>query len=390
MAEAGAPPAPGWAVLEREGVLARWGEWPDGPTGPAPSPSPFRVAGFDLNDTLVVSRRARPGYLLTAEDWDFFSPEVAPRLRALHEQGWLLAVFSNQGNIRRAFGGRRASAVREYVDAAVSAAGVPIHVFLATTQGPCRKPSAGMWGLLQDAAAALNGGVGLSAENSFYVGDALGEGGGRAEDLGFARAAGLRVSHPRDFFAAPAPGPGAPGEEKPPLPPRLVLVLVGLQGSGKTAFARELEGPGGAREWVRVSQDVLGSRGRCLEVTAQALGRGASVVVDRTNLDARQRAVWREAAAAAGADSHCLVFDHLSVETCAARVAARQDHEGGVEGARGRAICFQASARRGGYPPTEGFSRTRLLRGEAELAGEREYYRPGPSRGALPEPSRPV
>lgn len=360
--------APGWAVLETEGVLARWGEWGGRP--------PFRVAGFDLNDTLVASRLGRPGYRLTSADWRFLTPQVPRRLRELHAEGWLLAIFSNQGNIRRAYGGRRAAAVREYVDAALQEIGVPLHVFLATTPGPCRKPSAGMWGLLAEAAAPLGG----LAAGGFYVGDALGgpAAGGRAEDLGFARAAGLRVFHPRAFFAE-GPPPALEGGAKSPHPDAVVLVLVGLPGSGKTSFAQALAEPGGAREWARISQDLLGSRQKCLRALRAALGQGFSAVVDRTNLDPEQRAIWREAAAAAGASCHCLVFDHVSVETCEARVAARRGHEGGVEGEEGRAICRFAARRRRGAPALEGFVRLRALRGADELAAELEHYRRPPA-----------
>ena len=53
----------------------------------------------------------------------------------------------------------------------------------------------------------------------------------------------------------------------------LLLVLVGIPGSGKSTFVQELlsGSPAGA-EWSRVSQDVLGSRGRCVRAAQVGLG----------------------------------------------------------------------------------------------------------------------
>ena len=56
----------------------------------------------------------------------------------------------------------------------------------------------------------------------------------------------------------------------------LLLVLVGIPGSGKSTFVQELlsGSPTGAgcAEWSRVSQDVLGSRGRCVRAAQVGLG----------------------------------------------------------------------------------------------------------------------
>eukprot|EP00897_Mesotaenium_endlicherianum_P005727 jgi/Mesen1/5182/ME000257S04452 len=80
----------------------------------------------------------------------------------------------------------------------------------------------------------------------------------------------------------------------------LVLVLGGPPGSGKSTFATELTQKG-ARPWVRVCQDIAskgkrGTREQCLRQMRAALASGSSVIVDRCNMNAEQRADFVELA----------------------------------------------------------------------------------------------
>jgi adenylate kinase family enzyme len=74
--------------------------------------------------------------------------------------------------------------------------------------------------------------------------------------------------------------------------PQILLVLVGLPGSGKTTFAeallRDTMPIGGKRRWIRASQDDAPSRRRqeCEAVTRNGLREGYNVIVDRVGFDA--------------------------------------------------------------------------------------------------------
>ena len=76
---------------------------------------------------------------------------------------------------------------------------------------------------------------------------------------------------------------------------QVCLILVGVQGSGKSTFSAVLA-ERSALQWVRINQDSIAGTGRrgtrelCLEAAQEALQQGKSVIIDRTNLNQARRA----------------------------------------------------------------------------------------------------
>ena len=74
------------------------------------------------------------------------------------------------------------------------------------------------------------------------------------------------------------------------------VLLVGIQGSGKTTFCKERF----FETHVRISRDMLGTRARQNVLLSACLAAGASFVVDDTNATRARRAEVIPAAKAAG------------------------------------------------------------------------------------------
>jgi atypical dual specificity phosphatase len=100
-----------------------------------------------------------------------------------------------------------------------------------------------------------------------------------------------------------------------------VVVLVGLPASGKSHYAKIL-----AREGYKIiNQDEIGTRGACMARAKAFLKDGQSVVIDRCNVDRKQRHYWVQLAKECKAKLECVLFEpHLDI--CAQNAEARVNH----------------------------------------------------------------
>ena len=120
---------------------------------------------------------------------------------------------------------------------------------------------------------------------------------------------------------------------------QLLLVLVGIPGSGKSTFASSLlssplllkSAAAATRPWRRVSQDVLGSRGKCIRAATRALSAGEHVLIDRCNFDREQRAHWLGLQAEQPPSHRVAVYLPVPPAEARRRVLTRGAHEGGVD-----------------------------------------------------------
>lgn len=335
-----------------------------------------KAAAFDVDGTLLVWRIA--GWPSQFQHYELWSTTIISKLQALHDQeGYKLVLFSNQGAIRSAHTGKKATFIKALFEWLAQTINRPVHIVLSTDKKlGYHKPNAGMWEICEK---HCNSGIPFEIEKSFFVGDSVAVEGDPqggvdeqfAQNVGKLKGSILKFYPPTDYF-----GPSDSEKRKrqgiladydaPPtralearkallsgyLEGPILLILTGVQGSGKSTFCQQLvlgtekdsgESEGGSA-WVHLSQDTInkgkpGKREMVEAKTREALLDGCSVVVDRTHLDPAQRKYFVDIAKELKVPVHVLVFQ-TSKDIIAKRVRERTNHPGGVEGDKGVRVAL--------------------------------------------------
>ncbi|KAJ3151556.1 hypothetical protein HDU89_001999 [Geranomyces variabilis] len=318
------------------------------------------IAAFDFDGTLSTVK-GKHVHAKDANDWQFVHKTIPERFAALHDAGYRIVIFSNQRGIldgkktekrKISFTGRVENLLLAIEDAGVK---IPILIFGAAGDDWCRKPRPGMWELFEqhynrEEETTVDGKVipgavcTVDRAKSFYVGDAAGRSAGHKPgakkdfadtDHKLALNVGCPFYTPESFFHradVPPPPPADshavhashapkdpsfdpvaflaerraaaatvdPTQTRPYIPdnvacPELILI-VGSPASGKSTFAKRyfVNSP---HAYVRVNQDELKTREKCLRMTEESLRAGKSVIVDNTNPDPDTRKKYVDIAA---------------------------------------------------------------------------------------------
>ncbi|RMZ90267.1 hypothetical protein DV736_g2499, partial [Chaetothyriales sp. CBS 134916] len=321
-----------WRVVGNSLIIGRAGAQVTLPQGCA---TPVKIAAFDLDDTIISP--AGNKWARGAESWKWWHPSVPGRLRSLHDQGYLVTIFSNQGNISLKDDPKKLQKntasftnLKAQLASILCQLDLPISFYGATAQDRYRKPRTGMWDeLLEDYDLQSEGVVDMS--QSFYVGDAAGrEKSGKrrkdhaTSDRDLAANIGIDFKTPEEFFLDAQVEPYEHAfEPKQWLKtenvsvnghaPLLFLkkhkqelvIACGSPGSGKSTYFWHVLEPQGFK---RVNQDILKSRDRCLRVARDFLAAGDSLAVDNTNADVETRKYWVTLAREFGIPIRCIRF----------------------------------------------------------------------------------
>ena len=339
-----------------------------------------KAAAFDVDGTLLVWRIA--GWPSQLEHYELWNASLVRKLRKLHdEEDMKLVLFSNQGAIRSAFTGKKATHVKALFEWIAATIDRPVHIVLSTNKKlGYHKPNPGMWEICE---RHCNRGEPLDVTQSFFVGDSVGDDdpqGGVdskfAQNVGQAKGTGkvLKFYTPEEYFGPSdssrrktagllagyeVPPPGALKARKQllggygPTGP-IMLLLSGVQGSGKSTFCEKVCAPengdtSSSKSWVHYSQDTInkgkpGKREAVEEKVREAVLGGQSVIVDRTHLDPTQRKHFVDIAKELEVPVHILVLQP-SKDLIAKRVRERTNHPGRVEGEQGARLALSSLAK---------------------------------------------
>jgi bifunctional polynucleotide phosphatase/kinase len=255
-----------------------------------------KVAAFDIDDTLIKVKSTSRHYPLNSDDWRLFDESVPAKLKELHDQGFCLVFISNQSGMST---GKVVKAEwSEKLDKVNAIINLPVKVFAACAKDKFRKPEIGLWQLI-----CSNIKEPVSNE-SFYCGDACGRPTDHSAcDHKFAINAKIKYFLPENIFLKQDVKPPKIDYPFDPINPdysknkspefvpkdKEMVIMIGYPGSGKSTYANTQIVPHG---YVRINNDTLKTKKKCLSECDKALKRGDPVVIDNTNAAKTTRAEY--------------------------------------------------------------------------------------------------
>ncbi|KAL3908193.1 MAG: hypothetical protein SGILL_008574, partial [Bacillariaceae sp.] len=353
-----------------------------------------KVAALDMDGTLLKWISESPGFWPSRlEHYELWNSRVVEKLRNRYDQqNFRLVVFTNQGGIQKAHSGKRADLLRQLTEwLEQSIIKRPITV-IASTRSPKKstdsfhKPSGKMW--TDILMGSLKEGVEINIQESFFVGDSAEETDSQGGvDRKFANAIGLKFYTPDEFFGpssqelragqrtAKASGDITPtpkaalraraallgGYLKTPI----MIILCGVQGSGKSTFCQQVlglssdvmyvpppcdeENDSAPKQWTWLSQDTInngkpGKREKVERLAREALLSGNSVIVDRMHLDPEQRHYFVDIAKRCKVQAHVVLLNPPPA-VVKVRVQNRTNHPGKVQGDFGAKLTMGSLAK---------------------------------------------
>ncbi|MFC2074838.1 HAD-IIIA family hydrolase [Bdellovibrionota bacterium] len=168
-----------------------------------------KVAFFDADSTLRVSKSGSPSANYKKDV--VVLPFVAPKIRELNNQGFLVAVISNQGGVSKGFISRDvAEGALLFTAHQLARMGAKVDYFdfaenydKKDIENGFRKPAKGMGKALQRniRQACKNNKIKIDLESSFMVGDSAYKNSDHSSsDRKFAENFGIKFFEPKDFF----------------------------------------------------------------------------------------------------------------------------------------------------------------------------------------------
>lgn len=127
-----------------------------------------KIGGYDMDGTLITTRSGKV-FPTDMHDWKMAGGTVVPTVKAKHNDGYKIVIFTNQAGISS----QKTSVtdIKKKIENIIETLGVPVQAFIATGDSFFRKPMTGMW---QTLCEHKNNGIPIDIQRSYYVGDAAG------------------------------------------------------------------------------------------------------------------------------------------------------------------------------------------------------------------------
>jgi bifunctional polynucleotide phosphatase/kinase len=286
---------------------------------------PTRIYAFDLDNTLVYDS----GVSTTQSAKYNKGIGVIPNwiINGIKSLDGKIVIFSNQLGIST--GKCLLGTIQSRINLIKNATGINPHVFIATHDDKYRKPHVGMF--KQFMRKYVRTGNPSNTNDSgikpiiVFCGDAAGRVYDHSDsDRKFALNCGIDFVTPEVFFKrrfvtdclekyvlggydpstfmpAPATGPLW-------LRMREMIIMVGPPSCGKSTYVRN-----NLQSYIRINQDTLKTRSKCLSQTTDWVKSGLSVVIDNTNPSASVRKLYVDIARKYNYNVRC-IFMNVTIE----------------------------------------------------------------------------
>jgi bifunctional polynucleotide phosphatase/kinase len=264
------------------------------------------ICAFDFDDTLVGKNGDTPLHRVTVEI-----------LRKCYEKGFTIIIFTNQGGVEKKK--TTLEIVEMRLKTFIQYANIPIYAFAAIAYDHHRKPHIKMWEKMLKILNCED----IDLSKCLYIGDAAGrfKDGKKNKDFScsdrkFAHNIGINFFTPEEFFLNEKEtrkwewggfdSSKFNGEIYKDIKfverEKEMIVLIGPQASGKSTLCEKFP------NYVRINQDNLGTKAKCIKLAKKTVKRGKSIIIDNTNADIKNRKIYTEIGRSANYHIRFIVF----------------------------------------------------------------------------------
>ena len=277
------------------------------------------VYAFDFDNTLV-KMNSDSKFPEDEHDWMPLYPNTKSTLQKCFVEGKTIVIFTNQGGVEK--GKIDKQTVEKRLRNFIEYVGIPITAFAAIAYDNHRKPHTKMWSEMQKL---------LNYKNALFVGDAAGRIKDKknkkdfsCSDRKFAFNLGISFQTPEEFFLGekverkwewggfdsseflknfkPRNLPIEESKEKE------MVLLIGPQASGKSTLTLKFP------NYVRINQDTLGTKAKCIKLAKESIKLGRSFVIDNTNADIDNRTIYVDLAREVREAKYRIRFININVD----------------------------------------------------------------------------